>query len=178
MFYKKTLTYDLSIHPKSLDTKIADTVKARLIEAVEGKCHGKHGYVVVVVKLPDTLSMGRISPDTGAVHYRIKYDAILLLPFKDEIMDAEVHATTTLGFFCKVGPLQIFVTRHAMPQELAGGYDAETGRWISDDEQVQIYKGCGVRLKIMGIEIKTNKIDAIGTIKEDYLGLIARPLNE
>ena len=77
-------------------------------------------------------------------------------------------------FLCEVGPLTIFVTRHAMPEDLSNGYDPETQSWVSEDKQVEIAKGCGVRLRIMGVTVKANEIHAIGTIKDDFLGLILR----
>jgi DNA-directed RNA polymerase II subunit RPB7 len=173
VFFKKQLVKDMSLHPKHFGPKIKETLRQKLIESVEGCSLGKCGYVILVVEVKDQdIGRGRIEPDTGRVVYRVKYTAILLRPFKNEIVDADVTVTTDLGFFCEVGPLTIFVTRHAMPEDLQSGYDPETQRWISDDKQVEIGKGCGVRLKIMGVTIKANEIHAIGTIKDDYLGLI------
>jgi len=42
----------------------------------------------------------------------------------------------------------------------------------SDDKEVVISSGCGVRLKIKGRTVEQNNITAIGTIKDNYLGLI------
>jgi DNA-directed RNA polymerase II subunit RPB7 len=49
----------------------------------------------------------------------VYYSAILLRPFRNEVMDAVcVVATNENGFFSKVGPLEIFVSRHAMPEDM------------------------------------------------------------
>ena len=84
-----------------------------------------------------------------------------------------VTVVNPLGFFADVGPLQVFVSRHAMPTDLNDGYDHENNAWISEDREVEIRKGCGVRLKIMGVSIDVTEINAIGTIKDNYLGLIS-----
>merc|ERR1740133_150621 len=109
--------------------------------------------------------MGRISPFTGNIHFQVKYDAILLRPFKDKILDAEVTATNELGLFCELGPLRIFISRTQLPSDMDGGFDPETKRWVSSDGAVEIYNGCGVRLKIIGVDIQRNEIKAVGSIR-------------
>ncbi|KDO24033.1 hypothetical protein SPRG_20943 [Saprolegnia parasitica CBS 223.65] len=102
------------------------------------------------------------------------YRAILFRPFKNEVLDAVVTGRETpLGFFAEVGPLQVFVSRHAMSTDLTEGYDHENSAWISQDREVEIRKGVGVRLKIMGVSIDVTEINAIGTIKDNYLGVIS-----
>lgn len=59
-----------------------------------------------------------------------------------------------------------------MPEDMADGFDGETQTWYSDDKAIEIRKESGVRLKILGINIDASNIEAIGTMKEDYLGLI------
>ena len=52
------------------------------------------------------------------------------------------------------------------------GFDGERDSWVSDDREVVISSGCGVRLKIRGRTVEQGNITAIGTIKDNYLGLI------
>jgi hypothetical protein len=85
-----------------------------------------------------------------------------------------------------------------MPDDIAEkGYDAASDTWISEDRlvgmvtyrhdgfcmthdiclfvtfrEVEIKAGCGVRLRIIGITVET-EIKAVGSIKDDYLGLIS-----
>ena len=40
------------------------------------------------------------------------------------------------------------------------------------DKEIIITAGCGVRLKIKGRTVEQGNITAIGTIKDNYLGLI------
>jgi DNA-directed RNA polymerase II subunit RPB7 len=59
-----------------------------------------------------------------------------------------------------------------MPEDMFNGFDGEKDAWISDDREVVIASGSGVRLKIKGRTVEQGNITAIGTIKDNYLGLI------
>ena len=96
----------------------------------------------------------------------------MLRPFINEVLDAVVSQCNPLGFFCFAGPLRIFVSKHSMPEDMEKGYDNEKDCWMSDDKEVVIASGSGVRLKIKGRTVEANNITAIGTIKDNYLGLI------
>lgn len=82
--------------------------------------------------------------------FNVKYSALLLRPFTNEVMDATVSQCNPLGFFAFVGPLRIFVSKHSMPEDMFNGFDGEKEAWISDDKEVEIVRGCPVRLKIKG----------------------------
>ena len=102
-----------------------------------------------------------------------RYSAILLRPFKNEVVDAVVTDVSELGFFTEVGPLSVFVSRHAMPEDLQHGFDADVDSWISDDKEVEIKKKCVVRVRLLGVMCDTTQITAVGSIKDDYLGLVS-----
>lgn len=51
----------------------------------------------------------------GSVEFRIKYRAIVLKPFKNEVVDAVVVTVNKMGFFAEVGPLNIFISNHVLP---------------------------------------------------------------
>nr|CCA20126.1 DNAdirected RNA polymerase II 19 kDa polypeptide pu [Albugo laibachii Nc14] len=178
MFFLKQLSRDLLLHPMHFGPKLHDIIRLRLIEEVEGTSMGKYGYVITVTEVRDEdIGKGVIQDNSGYVCFNIRYRAILFRPFKNEVLDAVVSVVNQLGFFADVGPLQVFVSRHAMPTDLNNGYDHENNAWISDDREVEIRKGCGVRLRIMGVSIDVTEINAIGTIKDDYLGLISSENN-
>ena len=71
-----------------------------------------------------------------------------------------------------MGPLQIFVSRHNMPEDIH--FDNVKGdSWISDDGDIEITEGSNVRMRILGLNISADSMNAIGTIRDDYLGLLA-----
>ena len=57
-------------------------------------------------------------------------------------MDATVTHVNQFGFYARVGPLQVFITRYAMPEDMTT-YEMETQMWISDDKEVEIKAGSG-----------------------------------
>ena len=51
----------------------------------------------------------------GSVNVEVEYSVILLRPFRNEVLDTIVTmASDENGFFCKLGPLQIFVSFRRM----------------------------------------------------------------
>jgi DNA-directed RNA polymerase II subunit RPB7 len=162
MFFLKQLSRDLLLHPMHFGPRLHDIIRLRLIEEVEGTSMGKYGYVITVTEVRDEdIGRGVIQDNSGYVCFNIKYRAILFRPFKNQVLDAVVTVVNQLGFFADVGPLQVFVSRHAMPTDLNNGYDHENNAWISDDREVEIRKGCAVRLKIMGVSIDVTEIVSI-----------------
>ena len=47
-----------------------------------------------------------------------------------------------------------------------------------DDKEVEIKKACVIRLRLLGVMCDTTQITAVGTIKDDFLGLISHPDNQ
>jgi DNA-directed RNA polymerase II subunit RPB7 len=173
MFYVKTLEHEIVLEPLYFGQKVKSTLVRLLKEEVEGLALANYGFVVNVINVPeDQIRFGIIEYDTANVTCYVKYTALLLRPFMNEVVDATVSQCNNLGFFAFVGPLRIFVSKHSMPEDIMNGFDGEKDAWVSDDGEVNIHAGCGVRLKIKGRTVEQGNITAIGTIKDNYLGLI------
>mmetsp|Transcript_19119 Transcript_19119/g.20720 ORF Transcript_19119/g.20720 Transcript_19119/m.20720 type:complete len:175 (-) Transcript_19119:126-650(-) len=173
MFFIKKLRKDVLLEPKYLGSRLLDHVKSKLNQELEGQCLGKHGYVVAVLDIANRdIVPGIVDNDSGAVNITVYYSVILLRPFKNEVLDAVVTMASDLnGFFASVGPLQIFISRHCLPDDIT--FDEIRGdRWISEDGKVEICEGSVVRLRIIGLAIDAGNISAIGSLKESYLGQI------
>ncbi|KAH9455838.1 hypothetical protein KEM48_003482 [Puccinia striiformis f. sp. tritici PST-130] len=132
---------------------------------------GRFGYIIAVLSTLD-VSAGTIQPGTGMAEFVIKYSAIVLKPFKGEVVDGIVGQVNKMGFFVEVGPLQAFVSSHLIPSDLKFDPNANPPCFSSDEDQATIEKGTRIRLKIVGTRVDATEIFAIGTIKEDYLGPI------
>lgn len=78
---------------------------------MEGTCSGRHGYVIAIVSV-DRIGSGMVLDSGGSVTFNVEYTAIVLHPFKNEVLDAVVDNVNKMGFFANVGPLQIFVSNH------------------------------------------------------------------
>jgi len=173
MFYVKNLTHEILLEPVHHGRKLRATLVRLLKEEVEGLALATYGYVVNVIEvLEKEIKSGIIEYDTGSVIFTVKYTALMLRPFVNEVVDAVVSQCNQLGFFAFVGPLRIFVSKHSMPEDMMKGFDSEKDAWISDDKEVVIATGSGVRLKIKGRTVEQGNITAIGTIKDNYLGLV------
>jgi DNA-directed RNA polymerase II subunit RPB7 len=173
MFYVKTLEHEITLEPVHMGPKLRQTTVRLLKEQVEGLSLANYGYVVNVLEVPDDqIKSGIIEYDTGNVVFTVKYTALLLRPFINEVLDAVVSQCNPLGFFAYCGPLRIFVSQHSMPEDMLKGFDSERDAWVSDDKEVVIAAGSGVRLRIRGRTVEQGNISAIGSIKDNYLGLV------
>mmetsp|Transcript_11387 Transcript_11387/g.11792 ORF Transcript_11387/g.11792 Transcript_11387/m.11792 type:complete len:175 (+) Transcript_11387:19-543(+) len=170
MFFLKKLRQDIQLEPRFFGPKLKERVKERVRNELLGSSLGKHGYVIEIIEIKDEdIIVGLIDNDSGAVNITAWYNAILLRPFPNEVLDAIVSNTNESGFFASVGPLSIFVSRHAMTDDIR--FDEEKGDcWCTDDHEVEIREGTVVRLRIMGTTVEAGVISAIGTIKDNYLG--------
>ncbi|KAL3924620.1 MAG: hypothetical protein SGILL_000934 [Bacillariaceae sp.] len=160
-------------YPVLFGPKLKTTIVNRLKEEVEGLALAEYGYVVNVIEVPEhKIKSGIIEYDTGNVVFSVEYTALMLRPFTNEVLDAVVSQCNALGFFAYVGPLRVFVSKHSMPEDMFAGWNPDKDSWISDDKEVVISTGCGVRLRIKGRTVEQGNISAIGTIKDSYLGLM------
>ncbi|TXT13386.1 hypothetical protein VHUM_00753 [Vanrija humicola] len=109
-------------------------------------------------------------PSTGQAKFKCSYTAIVMKPFKGEVVDGKVINVNKMGFFAMVGPLQVFVSSHLVHADMKFDPNASPQCYRSNDEVIQ--KDTRVRMEIVGCRIEANDIFAIGTIKKDYLGQI------
>ncbi|KAJ8606843.1 hypothetical protein CTAYLR_009185 [Chrysophaeum taylorii] len=173
-FFKTDLEYSMHLAPEYFGPRMRTYIKDEIVKSVEGKCLGREGYVIAVMELKnEDIDTGVVEYDSGFVSVNARYSAILMRPFKNEVVDAVVTQVNEIGFFTEAGPLTIFVSRHAMPPDLQEGYDPDVESWISEDREVEIKQKCVVRLRLLGVTCDSQSITAVGTIKDDYLGLIS-----
>lgn len=62
----------------------------------------------------EQVGTGKVHDSYGLTSFEVKYKAIVLKPFKNEVMDAVVESVNKMGFFANVGPLQVFVSNHVI----------------------------------------------------------------
>ena len=121
-FYKTDLSYTMHLHPRYFGPNMKAHIKQELIKNLEGKSLGRHGYVICIIDIKDDdVDTGIVDYDTGFCAVNARYSAILLRPFKNEVIDARVTIVNELGFYTEAGPLTIFVSRHAMPPDIQDG---------------------------------------------------------
>lgn len=77
-----------------------------------------------------------------------------------------------MGFFAYVGPFQIFISNHHIPNDFRFESSAVPPCYLSQKQGMRIATGDTIRVKIFGTRADTNELFAIGSIKEDYLGVL------
>jgi len=171
MFYHVSLEHEILLHPRYFGPNLLNIVKQKLFSEVEGTCTGKYGFVIAVTTI-DNIGAGMILPSRGFVNYPVKYKAIVFRPFKGEVLDAVVTQVNKVGLFTEIGPLSCFISKHSIPADME--FHASTPAcYKSKDENVVIQEEDEIRLKIVGIRVDATDIFAIGTLMDDYLGLIS-----
>ncbi|SCZ97664.1 BZ3500_MvSof-1268-A1-R1_Chr4-3g07349 [Microbotryum saponariae] len=193
MFFLKELVQVVTLHPSYFTPALKDYLHTRLRDTVEGSCSGKLGYIISVLSIDD---IGRGKVIEGGAEFRISYKAIVYRPFRGEVVDGVVASVNKMGVFADVGPLQCFISTHAshtrtasgnmrpelilpsltssqlIPSDFAFDPNANPPCLTSAEENLTIEKGAHIRLKIVGTRVDATEIFAIGTIKEDYLGVV------
>ena len=172
MFYHIQLDHEVLLHPRYFGPQLMETVKQKLFAEVEGTCTGKYGFVIAVTTI-DNISPGLIQPGQGFVVYPVKYKAIVFRPFKGEVLDAVVTQVNKVGLFTEIGPLSCFISRHSIPADMAFDPNSNPPCFKTADEEMVIQQDDEIRLKIVGTRVDASDIFAIGTLMDDYLGLVS-----
>merc|ERR1711876_4346 len=172
MFYHIPLDHEIMLHPRYFGPQLMDTVKQKLFSEVEGTCTGKYGFVIAVTTI-DQIGAGNIQPGQGFVVYPVKYKAIVFRPFKGEVLDAVVTQVNKVGLFTEIGPLSCFISRHSIPADMTFDPNSNPPCYKTADEEMVIQQDDEIRLKIVGTRVDASDIFAIGTLMDDYLGLVS-----
>ncbi|GLH00708.1 uncharacterized protein GBIM_07000 [Gryllus bimaculatus] len=169
MFYHISLEHEILLHPRYFGPQLLETVKQKLYTEVEGTCTGKYGFVIAVTTI-DNIGSGLIQPGQGFVVYPVKYKAIVFRPFKGEVLDAvvtQVNKVVRMAFV-----QQILVLFQSIPADMQFCPNSNPPCYKSKEEDVAITQDDEIRLKIVGTRVDASGIFAIGTLMDDYLGLV------
>ncbi|GAB4822121.1 hypothetical protein N2152v2_009167 [Parachlorella kessleri] len=173
MFYLLTLEKELEIQPRFFGPRLREEIDRRLRQEVEGTCNGKYGFILCVMQSTD-IGRGVIREGVGSASFNVHYNCIAFLPHKGEVLDTIVTSVNKMGFFAEAGPLQVFVSNHLIPEDFEFN-TAHEPCYINSDGEQKIVPGSEVRLRIVGTRVDAHEIFAVGTIKDDWLGLMASP---
>lgn len=175
MFFHIEMERDLLLLPQHFGPNVKEHLRTKLIEKVEGSCSGRYGFIICVTEVKH-IGKGRIREGAGLVTFPMKFAAIVFRPFKGEVLDAKVVTVNKMGFFAEVGPLSVFVSKHMIPTDMR--FDPQSNppsyvSQVSDEQPMRIAVHSEVRLKLISTRVDATDIFAIGSIKEDYLGVIS-----
>lgn len=91
MFYRLELIKELEIPPRYFASNLDDEINRRLRQDVEGTCSGKHGFVIAVTEAIHK-GDGMIREGVGNAVFNVRYECIVFMPHKGEVMDAVVKS--------------------------------------------------------------------------------------
>eukprot|EP00415_Alexandrium_ostenfeldii_P003791 UN3791 len=104
----------------------------------------------------------------------MKYTAVVIQLFKNEVIDIDVVEVNKLGFFGEVGPVRVFVSKSSMPDgwkytedEIHGGGGPV---YVSANGVQSIKRESAVRVRLVATKQEADRIMAIGTTNGEYLG--------
>ncbi|KAI0233839.1 DNA-directed RNA polymerase II subunit, partial [Massospora cicadina] len=85
----KELSHTIQLHPSYFGPDLRSYIKNKLHADVEGKCSGRYGYIITVINLT-SIGSGKILSGSGLAEFDVKYNAVVLRPFKGQVLDAVV----------------------------------------------------------------------------------------
>ncbi|KAI3446837.1 hypothetical protein Pfo_003502 [Paulownia fortunei] len=156
MFFHIVLERNMQLHPRHFGRDLRDKLVAKLMKDVEGTCSGRHGFIVAITGI-ESVGKGLIRDGTGFVTFPVKYQCVVFRPFKGEILEAVVTMVNKL-----------------IPDDMEF-QSGDMPNYTTSDGSVKIQKDSEVRLKIIGTRVDATEIFCIGTIKDDFLGVISDP---
>ena len=96
MFFLKRLEHPIHLHPSYFGPSLTDYIEQKLRDDVEGTCSGQHGYIVKVLAI-DSVGEGTVLPGEGLAVFNASYRALVLRPFKGQVVDAVVANVNKVG---------------------------------------------------------------------------------
>ncbi|KAB2633767.1 DNA-directed RNA polymerase II subunit RPB7 [Pyrus ussuriensis x Pyrus communis] len=156
MFFHIVLERNMQLHPRHFGRNLRENLVSKLMKDVEGTCRLR----LIPHEVPVCCFQTIQRRDLRSCCYHGKQGMLFPPP--------------PMGFFAEAGPVQIFVSNHLIPDDM----EFQTGdmpNYTTSDGSVKIQKDSEVRLKIIGTRVDATEIFCIGTIKDDFLGVINDP---
>ncbi|CAN6849480.1 unnamed protein product [Brassica oleracea] len=174
MFFHIVLERNMQLHPRFFGRNLRENLVSKLMKDVEGTCSGRHGFVVAITGI-ESVGKGLIRDGTAFVTFPVKYQCVVFRPFKGEILEAVVTLVNKVMCYYIVSLMfYSFQSLQLIPDDMefqAG----DMPNYTTSDGSVKIQKECEVRLKIIGTRVDATEIFCVGTIKDDFLGVINDP---
>ena len=143
------MEHEIRLHPEFFGPSLREILRKRLCEEVEGTSSIRYGYIVNVSVI-DSIEQGKIQDSTGHALFKIKYKAIVMKVFKNEVVDAMVTNVNKMGIFADCGPLQIFISSHLVPSDMKFEPNSTPPCYQAEDLTYKIRRDDEIRLKIVG----------------------------
>jgi len=190
MFFEVIRKKNVALHPRYFNKDLERMLLKVLMNEVVGNFDKRYGHVIAITELLDK-QPGLIQSGTGLAVFAVTFSCVVMRPFKDEVLEAEVLNCSRMGMYLEVGALTVLVARPQIPSEFTfeegeircwrrmsgeDKGDKEEGDEDEDDEDDEenetIQQGSKVRVKLIGVQIEASGMCALATIKGPFLGLM------
>mmetsp|Transcript_100735 Transcript_100735/g.285535 ORF Transcript_100735/g.285535 Transcript_100735/m.285535 type:complete len:179 (-) Transcript_100735:44-580(-) len=173
MFYIMDMCTYLLVKPEYCGPGYHEYLEEALRQKVEGSVQEKCG-LVIAVKNSGPIDKGKIQEGTGLIMVSMKYKAVVLQLFKNEVVDCEVVEVNKLGFFAEIGPVRVFVSKISLAEGWAYTenemYSAGGPAYKSEDGSQVIRRESAVRIRLIATKEESDRLMAIGTTNGEFLG--------
>ncbi|KCV68987.1 hypothetical protein H696_04407 [Fonticula alba] len=170
MFIEKELYHDLKLDPQYFGPDLKERVLDIFHQHVSGRCDEKDGYVVAVLRVI-AIEPGRTIEGEGLAVFRVKYRAIVLHPFPQQVVSAVVTDVSPQGFFSRIGPVTIFTPRTYIPDYFSYNGDISPPQYQYEQENLHIRKDTCVRIRLISVTFENQHLVCNGTINDHYLAI-------
>ena len=111
-----SLYKEIHIEPHLLICNTNRIIKDKLWEMMKSHCSGEYGFVLQLKSI-DQIGMGAVDTANGNIIYPVNFTIIAFKPNIDDVVQAMVTEVTKSGFFCMLGPLEIYVPQINIPEK-------------------------------------------------------------
>lgn len=139
------------IPPERLGEDIDDLAKEFTRSLLEGRV-GPDKSLTLIASNVERVGEGRIVHGDGAVYQRVKYDAVVMRPMLQEIVDGMVVEILKFGAFVRFGPLDGLLHISQVMDDRVD-VDEENQRLIGKDSKRDVRIGDKVRARIVAVSL-------------------------
>lgn len=166
MYYLVRKEEVIRIPPERLGEDVDELARELTRSTYEGKVASDKSYTLLATNI-ERLDEGRIVHGDGAVYQKVAFDAIVLRPLLQEIVDGTICEVMKFGAFVRFGPLDGLLHISQVMDDRVD-VDVDNQRLVGKDTKRDLRRGDIVRARIVAASINER------SPRESKIGLTMR----
>ncbi|MCJ2556953.1 MAG: DNA-directed RNA polymerase [Candidatus Thermoplasmatota archaeon] len=166
MYYKVRREEVVRIPPDRLGEDIDELARELTRSTYEGKVASDKSFTLLATNV-ERLDEGRIVHGDGAVYQKVAFDAVVLRPLLQEVVDGEICEVMKFGAFIRFGPLDGLLHISQVMDDRVD-VDVDNQRLVGKDTKRDLRRGDRVRARIVAASINER------SPRESKIGLTMR----
>lgn len=166
MYYKVRREEVVRIPPGRLGEDIDELARELTRSTYEGKVASDKSFTLLATNV-ERLDEGRIVHGDGAVYQKVAFDAVVLRPLLQEVVDGEICEVMKFGAFIRFGPLDGLLHISQVMDDRVD-VDVDNQRLVGKDTKRDLRRGDRVRARIVAASINER------SPRESKIGLTMR----